>query len=261
MRRLILLALFLIGFLPEISAQSWEVGGFAGSSGYMGDINPADPSKFTDLAFGAQLKRNIDPYWSFKLNAVYGKIQGDDAVSSSEYQQQRNLKFYSVITEAGIQVEFNFFNYIPGVSKKRYTPYLFTGVAGVLFNPKTMYNGTEYQLADYDTEGADYKTHAVSIPYGAGIKYNIIRNWNLIAEIGYRTALTDYLDDLSTIYPAKNNLINNDARALSDRSGENTGIYYGAAGTQRGDFRKRDTYMFAGISLTYTFVSQKCYSW
>lgn len=261
MRRTLFLFLSIFGLWSDVSAQSWEIGGFAGSSGYMGDINPADPLKFTDLAFGAQLKRNIDPYWSFKLNAMHGKIRADDAASASEYQRQRNLNFYSGITEAGLQVEFNFFNYIPGVSKKKYTPYLFTGVAGVMFNPKTMYNGAEYQLADYDTEGVDYKTYAVAVPYGAGIKYNLTGSWNLIGEIGYRTAFTDYLDDLSSIYPDKNMLMNNDARALSDRSGENTGIYYGAAGTQRGDFRKRDTYMFAGISLTYTFVSQKCYSW
>ncbi|HEY0771620.1 MAG TPA: DUF6089 family protein [Sphingobacteriaceae bacterium] len=261
MRRILLFSWFIAGFVADLSAQSWEIGGFAGSSGYMGDINPSDPTKFTDLAFGAQVKRNIDPYWSFKFSAMHGKIQANDAKSANDYQRQRNLSFYSDITEAGVQTEFNFFNYIPGVSKKKFTPYLFAGIAGVLFNPKTTYNGREYQLADYDTEGVDYKTYAIAVPYGTGIKYNITRNWNLIGEIGYRTAFTDYLDDISMIYPDKNNLINNDARALSDRSGENSGVYYGAAGTQRGDFRKRDTYMFAGISLTYTFVSQKCYTW
>jgi hypothetical protein len=46
---------------------------------------------------------------------------------------------------------------------------------------------------------------------------------------------------------------------LSDRSGEVTGIYTGVPNTQRGDFRKRDTYMFVGIGITYTFVSQKCF--
>lgn len=261
MHKVILLIFFLTGFFSDLRAQSWEVGGFAGSSGYMGDINPANPGKFTDLAFGGQLKRNIDPYWSFKLSGTHGKIRADDSKSSNEYQRQRNLSFYSGITELSLQTEFNFFNYIPGVSKKIFTPYLFTGISGVLFNPKTNYNGTEFELSNYDTEAADYKTYAIAIPYGAGIKYNITRNWNLIGELGYRTALTDYLDDISTVYPDKNNLINNVARALSDRSGEITGVYYGAQGTQRGDFRKRDTYMFAGISLTYTFVSQKCYTW
>lgn len=261
MHKIFFLILFLGCMLSDASAQSWEIGGFVGGSGYMGDINPEDPSKFTDLALGGQIKRNIDPYWSFKFSALHGKIRGEDAASSNLYQQQRNLSFHSSLTEASLQTEFNFFNYIPGVSKKKFTPYLFTGVSAVLFNPRTVYNGTEYDLADYNTEAVDYKTYAIAIPYGAGIKYNIVRNWNLIGEVGYRTALTDYLDDLSTIYPDKNQLVNNDSRALSDRSGENSGVYYGAAGTQRGDFRKRDTYMFAGISLTYTFVSQKCYTW
>ncbi|HXH98937.1 MAG TPA: DUF6089 family protein [Sphingobacteriaceae bacterium] len=260
MRRFLLL-LYFFGLFSDLLAQSWEVGGFGGSSGYMGDINPDNPLKFTDIAFGGQVKRNIDPYWSFKLSAMHGKIRGDDAKSSNEYQQQRNLNFNSDISEVSIQTEFNLFNYIPGVSKKIFTPYIFTGIAGIAFNPKTTYNGREYELANYSTEGLTYKNYALAIPYGVGIKYNVTRYWNLIGEVGYRTALTDYLDDLSMTYPDKNSLINNDARALSDRSGENTGIYFGAAGTQRGDFRKRDNYMFAGISLTYTFVSQKCYSW
>jgi hypothetical protein len=261
MRRTLLLVFFLTSLVFKLSAQSWEIGGFAGRSGYMGDINPENPAKLTDMAFGGQLKRNVDPYWSFKLNVMHGEIRGDDARSSNAYQQQRNLNFYSGLTEATLQTEFNFFNYIPDVSKKIYTPYLFAGIGGIIFSPKTMYNGQEYQLANYNTEGVDYKTTALVVPYGAGVKYNVKGYWNLIGEVGYRTAFTDYLDDISTVYPDKTTLTNNDARALSDRSGERAGVYYGATGTQRGDFRKRDTYMFVGISLTYTFVSQKCYSW
>ena len=41
---------------------------------------------------------------------------------------------------------------------------------------------------------------------------------------------------------------------LSDRSAGKIGV----PGTQRGDFRKKDSYLFVGITLSYTFVSQKC---
>ena len=96
----------------------------------------------------------------------------------------------------------------------------------------------------------------LSIPYGAGVKYNITGNWNVIGEVGYRTAFTDYLDDVSGNYPADlRSITSNPTRDnLSDPSPTKVG----SPGTQRGDFRKRDTYMFMGISLTYTFVSLKC---
>ncbi len=261
MRKLLFFAFFLFGSTLAYS-QTWEIGGFAGSSGYMGDINPVKPYKFTDLAFGGQVKRNFNGYWSAKLNFVQGKIQGDDAKSSNPYQKERNLNFYSPLSELSFQVEFNFFNYLagvlPGYGTRKASPYLFTGVGAFSYNPKTKTdNGTEVELRPIQTESVEYDKYAISIPYGAGFKYNISGNLNLIGEVGYRTAFTDYIDDISDRYPdfTLNPPASPLTRQLSDRS---LPPQIGGPGIQRGDFRKRDTYMVAGISLTYTFVSIKC---
>ncbi len=80
-----------------------------------------------------------------------------------------------------------------------------------------------------------------------------------MADIGYRNPTTDYLDDVSGNYADKARFISPLAAALSDRSGEKTGIYTGAAGTQRGDGRKRDTYLFVNFTLSFTFVTANCY--
>jgi hypothetical protein len=94
----------------------------------------------------------------------------------------------------------------------------------------------------------------LSVPYGAGVKYNLTGNWNIIGEVGYRTVFSDYLDDVSGKYPNFLTLSSEDYD-LSDPSIGKIGV----TGTQRGDLRKRDTYMFTGLSLTYTFVSSKCF--
>lgn len=260
MYRFIFVVFFILG-CHVASAQTWEVGGFLGSSGYMGDINPIRPQKFTDFAYGAQLKRNFDGYWSAKLAYMNGKIQGDDAKSTNPNQRDRNLNFFSNISEFSAQVEFNFFKYLPGNmyshGNKRFSPYLFTGIAQFSFEPMTKYNGNEVPLRMAETEAISYKNRAISVPYGLGMKYNISGNLNIIGEIGYRTAFTDYLDDISGRYPDygvtpfKTPL----SQELSDRS-----IFpkVGLPGVQRGDFRPRDTYMFAGISLTFTFVPIQC---
>jgi opacity protein-like surface antigen len=260
MRRLILIALFSLS-LSLASAQTWEAGVFLGSSGYMGDINPIKPLKFTDLAFGAQIKRNFDGYWSAKLAFMQGKVQGNDANSTNFYQKQRNLSFYSPISELSLQVEFNLFKYLAGdiygYGSRKVSPYLFLGVGAFSFNPLTEYNGNEIELIAVQTEALAYKNNAISVPYGAGVKYNITGNFNLIGEIGYRTAFTDYLDDISGRYPDFTAISPKSpiSQQLSDRS---VIPKIGIPGNQRGDFRPRDTYMFAGISLTYTFVPIKC---
>lgn len=259
MRQLLLISFF--SLITSVAlAQKWEVGGFAGSSGYMGDINPVKPYKFTNRALGAQVKRNFNGYWSAKLNFVQGKIQADDAKSSNSYQKKRNLNFYSPLSELSLQLEFNFFNYLagvlPGYGTRRASPYLFTGVGAFTFNPKTKDDDKKVvELQPVQTEWpVEYNTYAFSIPYGAGFKYNISGNLNLIGEIGYRTASTDYLDDVSDRYPDSSAPASRQRSQLSDRSFPKIG----GPGIQRGDFRKRDTYMVGGISLTYTFTSIKC---
>ena len=113
----------------------------------------------------------------------------------------------------------------------------------------------------YNTEAQEsYNTTTYAIPIAAGLKYNFGRYLNIIGEIGFRDTSTDYLDDVSGYYPNSAALQGNSPEitalriALSDRSINKIGV----PGTQRGDFRKKDSYLFAGITLTYTFVSQKC---
>lgn len=259
MRRFLLFICFLSQYAIA-SAQTWETGISVGASGYMGDISPVKVYNFTDAAFGAQIKRNFNGYLSAKIQFMTGKIRGDDSKSSNTYQIDRNLSFRSELSELSLQLEFNLFNYLPGLlpgfGSRRVSPFIFTGVGGVSFNPVTDYNGSEIELQPLQTEAVEYNKYALSVPYGAGVKYNITGNWNLIGEIGYRTAFTDYLDDISGRYPDYSVAppVSSLSPILSDRSLTQNGV----AGVQRGDFRKRDTYMFSVISLTYTFVSTKC---
>ena len=252
-------------FTLKAKAQVWEVGLQIGGAGYIGDLNPINPLKISGVSFGGFVKANFDPNWALSLNYNNGSIKADDAKSKYAQFNQRNLSFSNNLHEISLLVDFNFLDYFAGGGFKRISPYLYSGIAGVVFNPKANYQGNTYELPLYETEGAAYKTMALALPFGAGVKYNIGENWSLIGNIGYRTAYTDYLDDVSGYYPDPTAFANNDPSvqriqiALSDRSGEFSGNYVGGKDVQRGDFRKRDNYMFVGIGITYTFVSQKCF--
>lgn len=244
----------------NVQAQTWELGGAIGGAGYMGDLNPNNPVKLSGGSVSGFVMRNFSPYLSAKINYAYGQIGAADSNSSNKQFRARNLSFKSKLSEISLLGEFNFMNYLAGVSHNRFTPFIFFGVGLVNYNPQTVYKGQTYDLRPLTTEGEKQYPHsAISIPYGAGFKYNIGGNWNLNFDVGYRQPNTDYLDDVSGSYASPAKLPSNLSRALADRSGENTGVYIGAPGSQRGDGRARDTYMFVQVGFSYTFVSTKCY--
>lgn len=250
-----LAVLLLLFFSVTARAQTWEFGGFAGGAGYMGDLNQNNPFKISGIAGGAFVKRNFDGYLSLKLGYTYGVIKGADSLSQNAQERSRNLSFTTQLNELSLTGEFNFMKYIPSVSQSVYTPYIFGGIAYTGYTPKTTYLGQTYNLRTIKTEGVAYPANTIAVPFGLGIKYNIAGRLTLGTELGYRIAYTDYIDDVSGVYADKSELSTPLAVALSDRSANQIGV----AGTQRGDLRPKDTYMFIGLSLSYTFITQKCY--
>jgi hypothetical protein len=244
----------------NLKAQTWEFGASAGGAGYMGDLNPNNPVKISGYAIGGFVKRNFNGYLSARLNGVISQVSAADSNSGNQQFRNRNLSFTTPIREASIIGEFNFMNYIPDAGKNKYTPYIFLGVAAARYYPRATYQGQLYDLRSLKTEGepAVYAATTISLLYGAGFKYNITGKFTLGAELGYRNTNTDYLDDVSGNYADKSKQSVLSA-ALGDRSGEKTHNYIGSAGTQRGDMRPHDTYFFSQITISYTFVTQKCY--
>jgi hypothetical protein len=251
--------ILLIFISCNLKAQTWELGTAFGAAGYMGDLNANNPVKVSGVALGGYVKRNFNGYLSAKINYTYGTIRGTDSTSNDAQFRARNLSFTTTLSEVSLIGEFNFMKYIPEAGKNKFTPFIYLGFAAVNYFPHTVYKGQTYELRGYETEGEKkpYSKTAFAVPYGAGFKYNITGKWTLAGDIGYRNPNTDYLDDVSGVYPAKVN--NSISSALSDRSGEKTGIYIGTPGSQRGDLNPRDTYFFLQFTLAYTFVTEKCY--
>jgi len=245
-------------------SQVMEVGVNAGAAGYIGDLNPKNPFEVSGIAFGAFVKGNLDPYWAIGLHYNYGKIQDNDATSFDASFRRRNLNFSTPLHELSLQVDFNFLEYFSGGGVKNWTPYIFTGIGGVLFNPKAEYQGQKYELKYYATEGKSYKNYALSIPYGVGLKYRISDHLALFTQMGYRTAHSDYLDDVGDRYPLVDVYGKVDAdhpKIINLSNPANPALPSNInPGGQRGNFVKRDTYFFMHIGISYTFLSDKCYA-
>lgn len=246
-------------------AQRWELGLSAGGAAYMGDLNPYNPVKISGPSGGLFAKLNFTPRFALGVHYTYGQVTADDAKSTNTHFKTRNLNFSTTLNEISLLAEISFFDMFK-VNARKYSPYIFFGAGNLFFEPKTNYNGATYLLRNYKTEGQEepYANNTLVIPFGVGVKYKVTERLNVFTQIGFRTALTDYIDDVSGNYPDQTLWGTSPSatirKALSDRSGEKTANYIGTPGTQRGDYRERDSYMFANIGISYTFAGQKCFT-
>ncbi|RYY35877.1 MAG: hypothetical protein EOP46_08480 [Sphingobacteriaceae bacterium] len=250
----LLLTILLLSVTTLLHAQTWEIGAGIGGAGYMGDLNQNNPLQISGISLSGFLKYNFNGYLSVKGNLNFAKIGAADSTSNNAYRQNRNLDFRNRILEGSVMGEFNFMHYIPDAGKNKFTPFVFLGFGLAINSPYTEINDRRVYLRNQKTEGQSYPPYIMAIPFGAGVKYNIGGKFNLIGDIGYRYAFTDYLDDVSGAYvnPATQGTL---ARRLADRSPGRNAV----TGSQRGDLRRNDMYMFINISLSYTFVTAKCY--
>lgn len=250
----------LLSYSSSLHAQKgWEAGAWAGVSNYFGDLNTSTDLTRPGLAFGIIGKRNFNERVSLRGALSYGRVSGDDAESSNNFERNRNLSFRSNLFEVSSVFEFNFFPLIHGSTDNYYTPYIFGGFNITRFNPTAELNGTRHSLSDLGTEGqletGTYSLLTGGLLFGAGWKWDIGNDVSMNIELGYRRLFTDYLDDVSTVYPNPGSLPSDVARQLSDRTlidGQ------GAPGRQRGDSKGNDSYTFFGVSLLKYWGKLEC---
>lgn len=261
-------------WLPT-KAQDWEIGGIIGTTGYMGDLNPEAPFKYQDAGGGLSVKYVFNHTWGLRGGFSVLSISGHDSNSRFAQRKNRNLNFFNTLYESSLVMDFNFFKFMPQRGRVSFTPYIFAGVSHLMHNPKWYdLDNNSVSLRDLrttipaDLDGNQYPTynkHAFAIPFGVGFKYNLRGPWSIGIEIGYRQALTDYLDDVSERYPNMgnewyNNIYGHPAAYLTDPS---LTPYPRPAqgGVQRGDGRPYDSYMIAGFTVSYTIFKFGCPEW
>lgn len=237
----------------------------------MGDINPENPFYFKNAGGGMFVKRNLNSTWGVQLAYNFLQLHASDADDSDPYRKARGRMFTNNVHELALRGDFNFFRYIAGSHINRYTPYLFAGLAAIKHQPYVNFqNGGKYELAALKLqENNSLKKIAIALPIGAGFKYNIKGPWTIGAELGYRTVFSNDIDNISNNYPIeypngdpidKNSLIRVEDISWSNLAFPN-GDHIQYMGKAIGNGRKRDGYMTAGLTLTFTFIDKGCYWW
>jgi hypothetical protein len=253
--QLVLKATVLISFilLTHISnAQTLEIGGFGGTSYYLGELNPALPYNQTQLAYGALARYNLNSRWAIKFSYYRGKVKGSDVTGSST--MDRDLDFISNINDFSLVTEFNFWEYFTGSKKSYFTPFIFGGISYFTYKPTSFSGvalqpmGTEGQNVDFSGR-SPYNQYSFAIPFGFGFKYSLNERLGLTFEWGMRKTFTDYIDDISTTYYLTGSAINpeNTGEILSDPTMSHDPYM------QRGDDQTNDWYNYTGVTITYKF--------
>ncbi len=212
-----------ITFFATAQNYSWEVGGGLGTSNYFGDIGGVEfdgkkgPADFmlntTRFSMGMFARRSIDYRFFANFQLTYSNIIGDDKLSPNSGRLERNLNFENNLIEAIGMIEFHplIINDLGG--KRRFIADLHLHVStglGVLYSePTGNFNGTNVKLRPLSTEGLDKKYSALQmvVPLAAGVfvsfkgRYSGYRVHRVGFSINYRVTFTDYLDDISSVYP------------------------------------------------------------
>lgn len=255
--------------VQPLHAQNSEIGACVGATFYLGELNPSKLFAQSHIAGGIVYRYNLSPRWAIKADFLFGKVSGSDAQTNDGYE--RNLSFYSPITEFSVVGELNFLKLYNSVGKNHFAPYIFAGLTLFSFDPMTTYrDGTVYELQSLGTEGQGlegmpkkYSLTHFAIPFGIGLRVNIGKYVCLGAEWGFRYTFTDYLDDVGGRYydndllrEQRGDIIAN----LADRTPElivnGAALPVHQAGEQRGNSTTHDIYSFAGASITVKFGNE-----
>ncbi len=265
MKNILLVALLALS--PIFAAAQYLEGGiFLGGSNYEGDLVGKRALGVelneTHLSGGLLLRYNINDWVGVRGSFTYGQISGTDANSDADYRLERNLSFRSDILEVAVIPEFNILGFNP--YDRYYSPYVFVGLAIFNFNPQAEYNDQWYDLQPLGTEGqglpgrpSQYNLTQLAIPFGVGFKYAIDEYWTVAFEITNRYTMTDYLDDISSTYIDRAELLQargEIAANLANRTGEYLGTEpVNTPGVARGTVN-RDWYTWSGFTITYSFM-------
>jgi hypothetical protein len=223
MRQILLVFFLSISFM--ITAQTYEVGIFAGGANTIGDVGRTNYILPSDIAFGGIFKWNKSKRYAWRGTLLYGKFTADDSKSSTTARQQRGYVVDNSVLEGSVGLEVNFVDYNLHKLGTAFTPYLYSGVTYFRYDYNYFNGGVLQDISQKDG--------AFAIPMTVGFKYRINQFLIFGAEIGARYTFTDNLD-------------------ASNPAGSNFEEF------RFGNIFSDDWYVFSGVTLTYTFGRKLC---
>jgi hypothetical protein len=234
----------------EDKPGTWSVAFAAGATRYAGDLSEekdilvrprlgAETSVSVLYRFAERFSVRTDA----RMYTVWGKHQNTRIWFN-------NLSFIAINPElcAGLQADL-----FPADQRDRpINPYLFVGGGFTYLNILTRFQKHWVSLPPLHTENVVYNRYPPFLKIAVGHPLMVRFRYRLTAEVAYTALFSDYLDDVSTVYPDMSKL-DPLGQALSDRRYSlGLGLPSAQAGDQRGNPARNDGY----FSLSLRFIRQ-----
>ena len=229
---------------------TWLLNVGLGATRYVGDLN--ERSDFAHLRLGTSLNVatafRYSPQLTLRGEAQLYFIRGSQESTHLAYN---NLSFRSLNPDiwAGIQWDF----WRDDNRNHVIIPYVLAGLGLTYLTPKTTYKGQTISLAPLHTEGIAYNRLPLIIRYGLGVPIAANERFKWHFEGTYTHVLSDYVDDVSTVYPDRTGM-EPLAAALSDRRPE-LGQSPNTVGAIRGNSNRRDGYVVLSVRLIFVIIT------
>jgi hypothetical protein len=195
LKLIILLPVFLLPVMAY-SQRDANIGVFAGTAYYIGDINPNRHFYRPSVSYGVIYRYNLNARYALRANAYVADLSGNDLDFPERLNPDRPLspaQFSTSIFDIGLQAEFNFLPFTPNAGKWAYTPYIAAGIAGSLIM------------------GSDANAmNTLNIPFGLGVKVNLTSRLSAGAEWSFRKTFDDRIDGIENPSGTRSLIHNND---------------------------------------------------
>ncbi|HPR30887.1 MAG TPA: DUF6089 family protein [Prolixibacteraceae bacterium] len=168
-----LLMLFLLGGTAAAQQQTADIGLFGGGAIPITDYDQMN--LFPSVQPNAALfyRYNFNSRFSLRINALYGLVGATGTFNDAP------VAFQKGILDLGAFVEVNYLDFLLGVKKMKFSPFVYTGL-GFMYFPDA--NGN-YIVSP-------------NIPIGIGAKYALGKNLGVGAEVSFRKSFSDAIDNM-----------------------------------------------------------------
>jgi hypothetical protein len=212
-----------------------SVGG--GLANYRGDLNKNRAFRAGEIGLAAAigLYYRLSDHLTGRGEVQLLRLSGSQRNTTDT---SNNLSFRSTNPQltAGL-----LFELLPASARPVVNPYLAVGAGLTYLSPQARYQDGWVSLPQLKTEGEPYRRLAALVYGGIGLSVRVSRLL-LSVELAYTLPSSDYLDDVSTVYPYASSLATDQAVKLADRSPE-LGLPRHAPGDRRGMQAGNDTYL------------------
>lgn len=167
----------------NVSAQkNADIGFFAGTSYYMGDLNTTVHYAMPSFAAGPIYRYNFNERNSLRAHAFYHGLNYDAGVFSGYIDAVQRRDYHPKFVDLGLDFEFNWKPYKTAHRKTKASPYVFAGLG--------------YNFFVFSDGNTNLRPH-VTLPFGFGYKVNVGKWLSAGLEASARKAFSDRVDGIT----------------------------------------------------------------